>query len=325
VSTGHRWIHDRPAELAPRIFAAASFALEFEIARAEKGEWLSLNTPEQCTGRCAIEWACTILQARGPADDPERAWHHATFAMIGGVRDWSFLLSPLTPPTPRTRLSGHLLHVQSRLPDDAQVRLTRGIAIGSRHIVADEMDAPRVSERTSSAARPILRPMMADLINFSSARLSTSLEYAVQQFTQLLDDPAVGAEARMRLGYLYWRGEQFEQAYTIARLAAEAAPDVGTRYVSSFIAAMAAQSAGDLAGAEEMYKRALEARPHSQSATIALAALLFLRGDADAGYDAIERSRVERAGDDDPWRMFLYGDFQRLPERVAQLRKHLVR
>jgi hypothetical protein len=321
VSTGHRWIHDKPDDLSFRILTAASFALEFEIARAEKGDWLSFNTPEQCTGRCGIEWACTILQARGPADAAERTWHHATFALLGGVRDWSFLLSPLSPPTPRTRFTGHVLHVQHRLPDDPRVRLTRGIAIASRHIVADEMDIPRASARTSTAM-PARRPVMAGPI---AARLSTSLEYAVQQFTPLVDDPVVGAEARMRLGYLYWRGGHDEQAYVAERLAAQATTDVALRYNSSFIAATAAQSAGDLTAAEEMYRQALETRPHSQSATIALAGLLFLRGDAAAGYEAIERSRAERPNDDDPWRMFLYGDYLRLPAHVVQLRKQITR
>jgi hypothetical protein len=322
VSTGHRWIHDVPDELPFRILAAAAFTLELEALRMEKGEWAMMTGPDQCTGRCTIEWACTVLRARGAGDDPERLWHRATFALVGGVRDWSFLLTPLSPPTPRTRPIGHVLHALSRFPGDPHVRLARAIAIASRHSVADEMDAPRPDQRTQGAPVMPMRPMIADLL---SARTSTSLDYAVQQFMPLIDDPAVGPEARMRLGYLYFRGGLYEQASVAERLAAQATGDMNLRYVSYFIAAQAVQAAGDLAGAEELYAKALEARPNSQSATIALSALLFLRGDASTAYDAIERSRLERPNDDDPWRQFLYPHYPELPALIAQLRKSVTR
>ena len=322
VSTGHRWIHAVPDDLPFRILAAAVFTLEFEALRMEKGEWALMTGPDQCTGRCSIEWACLVLRARGDGDDHERLWHRATFALVGGVRDWSFLLTPLSPPTPRTRLGGHVLHGLNRFPRDPHVRLARAIAIASRHIIADEMDAPKPDQRTQAATVMPMRPMVADLL---SARTSTSLDYAVQQFMPLIDDPVVGPEARMRLGYLYFRGALYEQASVAERLAAQATDDMNLRYVSYFIAAQATQAAGNLAGAEELYAKALEARPHSQSATVALSALLFLRGDAAAAYDAIERSRVERPNDDDPWRQFLYAHYPELPALVAQLRKRVTR
>ncbi|HEX5216098.1 MAG TPA: hypothetical protein VFV98_11595, partial [Vicinamibacterales bacterium] len=73
TDTGHGWAHAVQAELRPRLLAAAAFALEFEAARVEHGDWLALNT-SQCNPRCTIEWARLLLRARGPADDAERAW-----------------------------------------------------------------------------------------------------------------------------------------------------------------------------------------------------------------------------------------------------------
>jgi len=64
----------------------------------------------------------------------------------------------------------------------------------------------------------------------------------------------------------------------------------------------------------------LAVRPDSQSASIGLAALRFYRGDAASAYDLIERSRTARQHDDDPWRLFLYGDYPHLAERIAALR-----
>jgi tetratricopeptide (TPR) repeat protein len=322
VSTGHNWVHAAPEDLSHRILAAAAFALEFEAVRAEKGEWITFDG-DQCAGRCAIEWACTILRARGDADEAERRWHRATFALVGGVRDWSFLLTPLTAPTPRSRVTvtGHVLHALNRLPDDPHARLAKAIAIASRHLVTDEMDAPRPGGRTHTAM-PAFMPMAATVL---SSRVQVQFEYAKQQLAELVGDPVVGPEARMRLGYLHWRSGQYEEAIAAEGVAAETTSDVNLRYIAHFVAAQAAQAAGDLTAAEELYSKALETRPYSQSATIGLAALLFLRGDAGPAYDAIERSRVERPKDDDPWRLFLYGDYPRLPELIDQLRKSVTR
>jgi hypothetical protein len=319
VSTGHRWIHAAPDDLGHRILAAAAFALEFEAIRAEKGDWDRLDF---CTGRCGLEWGCTILKARGEADDAERRWHRASFALAGGVRDWSFLLTPLTAPTPRTRLSGHALHALARLPDDPHARLARAVAAASRNIVADEMDVPRIDERTSQAPMLPMNPYLAELV---ASRTQSSLVYAQQLFVALLDDPVVGPEARMRLGYLFWRSGQYDQAIAAELGAAEATTDADLRYRAYYTAGLAAQSAGNLAEAEALYSRALEARPQSQSATIALAALQFLRGDAGSAYDAIESSRTGRPRDDDPWRLFLYGDYPQLGARIVDLRKSVAR
>ena len=320
VSTGHRWIHAEPDDLRHRILAAAAFALEFEAIRAEKGDWDALAF---CTGRCGIEWACTILRARGEADEAERVWHRASFALAGGVRDWSFLITPLTPPTPRTRLSGHVLHALARIPDDPHARLARAVATASRNIVAEEMDAPRPDERASEVpTMPPLRPFVAELV---ASRTQTSLVYAQQQFIALLEDPAVGPEARIRLGYLLWRAGQHEQALAAELGAANATTDTNLRYLAYFIAGLTSQSAGSLPEAEALYTKALEARPESQSATIALAALQYLRGDAGSAYDAMEASRTGRPRDDDPWRLFLYGDYPQLRARIADVRKSVAR
>ena len=110
VSAGHSWAHDVPEQLKPRLLAAAAFALEIEVARAERGDWPQVGT-NACNGRCVIEWACVILRARGQADDAERLWHLVMIALTGGVRDWTFLVSPLAPSQrPET---GHLVHARA--------------------------------------------------------------------------------------------------------------------------------------------------------------------------------------------------------------------
>ena len=71
---------------------------------------------------------------------------------------------------------------------------------------------------------------------------------------------------------------------------------------------------------ERQLATALEIRPHSQSAVLALAALKMREGEASSAYDLAETSLVKRRNDDDPWRLFLYGHHPHLPKLVADLR-----
>ena len=154
-------------------------------------------------------------------------------------------------------------------------------------------------------------------------RRQSLLDYAAAQFAALIDDPAVGPEAQTRLGYLHFRSGQYEQTLASARAAADASKDPDIRYLAMFLAAQAAQALGNLASAETWYERALEARPDSQSASLGLASLLYVRGEANRAYDFIDATRTRRNDDDDPWRMFQYGDFPRLPGLIAELRKRV--
>lgn len=266
-----------------------------------------------------IEWACTLLQARGDVDDGERIWYAATIALAGGVRDWTFLVSPVgsaTKRAPDIEHVGHVEHALARAPDDPRLRLARAVALASRYQVGVEMEAPHQGRRTGPApdAMVLILPPMVEL------RRGVSLESAMQQFRDLIADPVVGAEARLRLAYLLWRRGDYAGALDESRAAAAAAQDADVRYLAWFIAAQAAQPLGHLDQAEDLLAAALAARPHSQSASLGLAALRFLRGEADAAYALVERTRANRPVDDDPWRMFLYGDFARLPGLVEQLR-----
>jgi tetratricopeptide (TPR) repeat protein len=156
-------------------------------------------------------------------------------------------------------------------------------------------------------------------------RRSAELEYAMQQFVSLVDDPTVGHEARIRLAYLHYRSEEYEEARRNAELAASTTSDVDLRYVASFLAGQSAQALGDLTGAEALYTAALTSRPRAQSASLALAALQFLRGAAGPAYELFNGPRRSRHDDDDPWRLFLYGDFPRLPSLMRELRARLTR
>jgi hypothetical protein len=327
---GREWIDRDPADRTRRLVTAAVFVLDAERVHAERGRWGGATEDQPCAGRCAIEWACTLLRERGTPDDTERLWLLASVALAGGVRDWTMLLSPLTPPRPpssRGRSArppdGHALHAMARVPDEPRFALARAVAIASRVAIAPEMDAPRDGARTGPAASAIRDLVVGPEIALRPAGRLTAMEYALQQLSALTGDPAVGAEAQIRRASLQFRSGRYEAALADAREAAGRGQDADERYLGWYLAGQAAQTLGDLRSAEAHYAAALEARPHSQSATLALAALRFQRGDAQGAADLVDAALATRPRDDDPWRLFLYGDFPRLEGLMRALRARI--
>ena len=316
IRTGRSWVDADPADRPRRVLAAATFVLETERLNAERGNWIG-DGYRGCGGACAIEWACSLMQERGPADAAEREWMLASVALASGMRDWPFLYQPLATPTARTILYGHLNEAMTRLPDEPRLKLTRAIALAARFIVADEMQTPREGQRTTTVVTNAL-----ESVGPAADRRRVQFDYVLQQFSDLIADPVVGAEARARLAYFRFRRGDYAGSLADAKAAADATPDNDLKYLARFIGAQTAQAMGTLALAQELYVAALEARPHSQSASVALAALQLLAGDADNAYDLIDATR-ERRLDDDPWRLFLYGTFPQLPPLLGQLRQRI--
>ena len=245
----------------------------------------------------------------------------ASMALAHGVRDWTFLQSPLAAPSDRTVQIGHVHHALARFPDDLRFRLARATALASRNAVTDERGAPRDGTRTEPAPAVIIGPAF---LNSMSQRNRTRLgDYVKTELEALTSDALVGGEARVRLAYLHWVRGDDDAALAAARAAADSAKDPDLRYVANFLVAQVAQAKGDLAAAEARYRAALGVRQYSQSATLALAALLYQRGEAREAYDIVAASRTNLARDDDPWRLFLYGNFSKLPGLIIELRRRV--
>jgi tetratricopeptide (TPR) repeat protein len=318
VLQGNAWVDAVPADRSRRAYAAAAFALEHERIRAEAGEWAA-NGEKDCAGRCVIEWACTLLASRGAPDDAERSWMLASIALVGGVRDWSFLQVPFSARKDANLDQGHIHHALARFPDDARFRLVRAFAFGARNLIASERGAPGSTERVPG---PII--VGPAFLNENLQRSRTrAADYARQELEALFEDASVGAEARMWVGYLHWAAGEDREALAMQSEAAAAAAEPDVKYLTHFLAAQAAQALGHLPAAESHYRSALAARPHSQSATLGLAALLYARGEGREAYDLAAASRSNLPRDDDPWRLFLYGDFRKLPALVGDLRRRV--
>ena len=318
ILQGSIWVDALPAERSRRALAAAVFALELERIRAEAGEWAE-SGPKDCAGRCVLEWACTLLASRGAPDEAERIWMLASIALAGGVRDWTFLQVPFSPRPDAKLDQGHIHHALTRFPGDARFRLVRAFAFGSRNLITSERAAPGSTERPPGPL--VVGPAFLNL-NLQRSR-TRATDYARQELEALFEDASVGAEARMWVGYLHWVAGDDRDALALQGDAAAAATEPDVKYLTHFLAAQAAQALGELPAAESHYRSALAARPHSQSATLGLSALLYARGEGREAYDLVAASRSNLPRDDDPWRLFLYGDFRKLPALLAELRRRV--
>jgi hypothetical protein len=317
------WIAAAPDDRRRRYLVVAAFALETERLRAERNDW-SAHRDDDCKGRCVLDWAAHLMLERGEPDDAERLWWQAAVALVGGVRDWGFLVSPLDPRQPFGLGSGILSIALKRFPDDPRFRLDRAIAVASRFSVTTD------GERRSAAS-----PLTAALANFPTAlgtlesqtrpQRQVVLAATVGELSQLSADPVVGVEARVRLGYLRWATGHDEEARGELAAAAAAATEADLRYLAYFLVGMEALGRKDVAAAASAFGTALDARPHSESASLALAALALQRGEAERAYALAREPFADRPGDVDPWRQFLYGRFPQLPALIGQLRAGIVR
>ena len=177
--------------------------------------------------------------------------------------------------------------------------------------------APVVASTNVMVTGPNGRPQMAVMPRYESR------DETIELFRSVQDDPVVGPEARVRLGYFLWAIDQDAAARTELTAAANTARDADTRYLAHFLLGWTALNSKDLKDAGTQLSRALEARPGSQSATLALAAVQLQQGDGSNAYDLAEASLSKT--DDDPWRLFLYGHHPKLLTRIAELRRRVRR
>jgi tetratricopeptide (TPR) repeat protein len=313
-----QWIDADPANRARRLLVAAAFALETENFRVERGDWGNSSGDVHCVGTCVLDWAQAHLVLRGPADAAERAWYLAAASLAGGVRDWRYLQRPANPRAEPPILAGLMDRALERFPDDPHLKLEQALAAASRYAVTIE------GERYASS------PLPGVVVNINGMRggavgapRPTARDQAITMLAALVDDPLVGPEANIRLGYLHWATRDDVSARAELTRAAADAKEIDDRYLAEFLLGWIAMQAGDAAGAIPHLDAALAARPDSQSAAVALAALTLQQGDATRAFDVAQSSLDKRPTDVDPWREILYGHHSRLLGLIAQLRQQV--
>ena len=196
------------------------------------------------------------------------------------------------------RIDAHIAHMRLQFPNEPRLLLERGIA--------EELRASRFAFGKGTA--PVDLPKR--------------LDEAAKRFTEAAAVESTRGEALLRLGHVELTRDRPDAA--LAALTT-AEPSLGATATSSTSRGCFADMALERLGADEArpaFESALKARPDTQSASIALAAVLF-RTVAIAPNTIVNDLLSRERQVNDPWWVYPPGDFRLVEARMASLRQAL--
>jgi tetratricopeptide (TPR) repeat protein len=147
---------------------------------------------------------------------------------------------------------------------------------------------------------------------------------AVNRFLPLIDDPIVGPDAMLHLGYLrHLQGRSRDAIELLARVE-DRTKDPWLLYLGHFFQGQILTSQRAYSQARLAFQRALDLYPTAASGRRALASLRYLDGDRASALQLVDVSPDSPSdGRDDPWLWFAYGEYRHWPERMARVRSLL--
>jgi tetratricopeptide (TPR) repeat protein len=256
----------------------------------------------------------------------------------------------------------HSRHIAMRFPDEASPALAMALAVETRidgpetlfvaHNVPEWMDAASVdriavagrkeilaiptTRRMDRASADKLLLLVPELANNtapfgfggrrgperSAALMSRLLWQAVDAYERLVQRDDVGSEAYLHLGQTYVRLAQPGQALNAFTRAAKTAKTPYETYLALTLAGALLERVGKREDAIVTLLAALQAVPRAQSATLALAPLLFETGQRDRAADLLEDA-VRLPVVTDPLQYYWQGDPEAPWRALRQLRQAL--
>ena len=353
VAEAPRWVNAAgPASVEKRRLRAAAFALE--VAWAVVEAWMTVeqrmrNWPPL---RTLVEWACELVRSSPEPTEAERLWFRASFEL--GLRiDSVFLFGEENVPRYRQvntdreygRAQNHLAHGVSRFPRDQEFGLlrtertsilllslaqqgacwmVRGISVTPAKYkeLQAEARAIRVRRRLPNAPRHFSD---ADVLRRSD--FLTELAAVRSRIEPLVGVEEIRAKVHFNLGVIAYC---FADRAGALRHFAEidgAATDINLRFLGRFLVGFVNGQEGHEAASEAAYRSAHALLPDAQSATVALAEILFTTGRrveatklAEDGI--ISGTRMRPGGFPiDPWEQFtIFGRVQP-PDVLPSLRR----
>ncbi|GMV23126.1 MAG: hypothetical protein AMXMBFR57_30750 [Acidimicrobiia bacterium] len=258
--------------------------------------------------RGVLESLCGRLRTQRPSEF-EHLFHLAAMSLLQGADDEEQLIA-MRYALRTIEPSAHILHGAERFPDDSRFKLAW---IAMRHetvLIASEPLAPGY------------------LLNMAGGRFEAdggatrSLDDTLAVLATLVDDPAVGAEARLRRGVLQFLMDRpTEATRDLDRLATSA--DTFVRYNARMILGAIATRADNLAAAQTHYRDALAAVPAQTAATALAATLVLLGRNADAA--AVLATLIPTSPRDDPWFQYGQRDYRLFRGYLTRMREMIVR
>ena len=236
-----------------------------------------------------VEWACERLRKAATPRPIERWWQLAALAVAQRSEDVAFLVGD--PNVGRGAGAGEIGNRQDEI----------------YHL--DHVTARFPTEPRFLLAHGIARPQWP--------------EDAFKAFTALLDDEDVGGEAAMRAGALEMRLRQPGEALQYFERAEDLTRDPYVIYLARFFTAQILEQQRRLGDATEAYRGAVAAWPHAQSATMALASLLFDAGRRVEAQTLAGAMLAAKPPARDPWREFVHADNRFWPQLIGRLRAEI--
>jgi len=235
-----------------------------------------------------IQWACRLVRRNPARSEAERLWHHTALAVL--QRIVVFVRLPRTYV--REEVRPHLNHGRDRYPDDPAWRLAAAGWV--------------------EAGAWYLNPVSSRAVPADPAR------QAIRAYEKLLADEEVGAEARLRTGYLEFRRGNSDVALAHVLQVEASSTDRLLLYLAAFVRGQISEDAGRMDDAAEAYEAALERWPGGESAATALTAIRF-RQERRPQALALAELSLRTPVREDPWRRYGRGD-HRLPDLLDRLR-----
>jgi len=297
-----------PAAQARRELVAATFALEaarvdswtewkwtqkqpFMTAPGVDGGYQPLNTLYWKPPPLLIEWACELFRKDASPRPIERWWQLAALSVAQRSEDPQFLVGDIAIGKDvgageignTQKEIKHLDHVVKRFPNEPRFMLGQGIA-----------------------------------------RDRFWIDDALQAYAAVEGDVDVGGEALMRLGAMIMKRQNgvdgalktFDRAEAMTR-------DPYVVYLLYFFRAQLYERRRQMQQAEAAYRAAVAAIPRAQSATVALAALLFNDGRRAEAYALTGSLLAPGPMPSDPWREYVHADDRFWPLLITKLRTEI--
>jgi tetratricopeptide (TPR) repeat protein len=228
----------------------------------------------------------------------------------GFARDWYLLVASFHHGRAEVGWSrAYLAEARDLFPRDVAVL----VVSGADHEMLSNVSAGYVNRFNTSGQR----------LGESRINPGRELEDAEKFLRQAVALDPRFLEARLRLGRVLLRNGDLDGALRELR-AALAHPDDQIRYLAWTFLGMADVERGDLEAAERCYTEALRLFPAGQIAMLARSEAAYLSGrGGEAAGQVVAMLRIQRK--EDPWWMYLLGDWWHFEARLIRLRAEALR
>jgi tetratricopeptide (TPR) repeat protein len=299
------------------LLSLAALAVELESTRIDDNDWRGI--PGHNSGDYAVARAAEVIERRARNDAAARAWWRVALTLTEINHDNRSMFKPKYMTHPPVRFD-FLPRALAMFPGDIDFRYCEARLHASSVSALLELASPQNGvEQARSDGVAIGYGYQGAL----SRSQQDELEQARPLLAALTADPAVGAGARFWFGYLQWITGDLDGGHaTISALISDdTAAGVDVHYTAAVLLGYMNEALGRIDDAEKSFRSALRFRPKSQSASLALAALLHRAGSGEEADQLVRESLSPRGGGDDPWRLLPYGDLAKLPSQMEVLRR----